>query len=368
MIRVLHAADLHLDSPFQALGREKALQRRGEQRKLLTRIADAAREHRADIAVFAGDLFDAEDIFSDTGRMIGQVFTAMEIPVFIAPGNHDWYGPRSAWTRLELGGNVHLFTGEAVECVELADLGVRVWGTAFTGRYRTPPLRDFEAEKDGDIVDILVAHGEVGDPSSRYGAITEEQLRRCGMDYVALGHIHSFSGLRRAGETFYAWPGCPEGRGFDETGEKGVILAELSPGECRLEFLPVAARRYEIRAVDVTDAPDIAAAAEAALPPENAEDIVRLILTGQTDAAPEPAVLRGRLEGRCFALDLRDETTPRRDIWAERGTDSLKGLFLAYLWDRLQATPGEAGRKKIRQAAKYGLAAMENADEPSLLG
>jgi len=366
MIRVLHAADLHLDSPFQALGREKALQRRSEQRALLVRIADAAREHRADIAVFAGDLFDSEDIFSDTGRMLGQVLSAMEIPVFIAPGNHDWYGLRSAWAKLSFAENVHLFTSPEITCVELPQLGARVWGTAFTGKYRTPPLMDFEAVKDGDVIDILAAHGEVGDPASVYGAITEEQLRRSGMDYVALGHIHSGSGLRRAGDTFYAWPGCPEGRGFDETGPKGVLLAELSPGECRLEFLPISGRRYEILTVDVTDAASAADAVTRALPADSENDVYRIVLTGRTDAPPDTAELRRTLEERFFALELRDETRLRRDIWAERGTDSLKGLFLSRLWERMQTVSGEAGRERILRAAEYGLAAMENGEEPPL--
>ena len=366
MIRVLHAADLHLDSPFQALSREKALQRRSEQRALLSRIADAAREYRADIAVFSGDLFDSEDIFSDTGQMLVQTLSSMEIPVFIAPGNHDWYGPRSVWTRLPLGENVHLFKEPEITCAELPSLGVRVWGTAFTGRYRTPPLMDFEAAKDGDTVDILAVHGEVGNPASVYGAITEEQLARSGMDYAALGHIHSFSGLRRAGDTFYAWPGCPEGRGFDETGQKGVILAELAPGECHIEFLPIPGRRYEILRVDLTDEANASDAVLRRLSPDSGKNILRVVLTGQTDVPPDAAALRQLLESRTFAAELRDETVPRRDIWSERGTDSLRGLFLSYLWEKRESTPGAAGREKIDRAAVYGLAAMENSDEPPL--
>ena len=367
MIRLLHAADLHLDSPFQALSREKARQRREEQRALLGRIAQAARERKADLAVFAGDLFDSENIYSDTGRILEEVLSAMDIPVFIAPGNHDWYGPRSAWTRLRFRENVHLFRTPEITSVDLPALGARVWGTAFTGKHRTPPLMDFEAEKDGDTVDILVLHGEVGNPASPYGAVTEEQLRRSGMDYVALGHVHSAGGLRRAGDTFYAWPGCPEGWGFDETGEKGVLLAELSPGECRTEFLPMAGRRYEILSLVMPEAGGADALA-ARLPRDTEKDIYRLILTGQTDAAPDLEALKRALEGRFFSLELKDETERCRDIWAERGRDSLKGLFLERLWRQLQATPGPAGRERILRAARYGLAAMENGEEPPLSG
>ena len=364
MIRLLHAADLHLDSPFQALGHEKARRRREEQRSLPGRIAEIARERRADLAVLAGDLFDAESVFSDTGRVLEEALSSLDIPVFIAPGNHDWYGPHSAWTRLRFGDNVHVFTEPDIACVERPELGVRVWGSAFTARYRTPPLTEFEAEKDGDTLDILVLHGEVGNPASPYGAITEEQLRRSGMDYVALGHVHSFSGLRRAGDTFYAWPGCPEGRGFDETGEKGVILAELAPGACSAELVPVPGRRYEIARIDVTAYPDVPAAVNAALPEDTSRDIYRLILTGQVEAAPDPERIARALEGRFFGLDLRDETVLRRDIWAERNEDSLKGLFLTRLWEAWEATPGAAGRERILRAARYGLLAMEHGEEP----
>ncbi len=363
MIRILHAADLHLDSPFQALGREGAIRRRAEQRELLQRITAAAREHRADIAVFAGDLFDSENIFSDTGLVVSRALSDMGIPVFIAPGNHDWYGPRSAWERLELGENVHVFTGEEISCIELPELGARVWGSAFTQRYRDPPLAGFEAEKNGDIIDIMVLHGEVGNPGSAYGAVSEQELSCSGMDYVALGHVHTFSGLRRAGQTFYAWPGCPEGRGFDETGEKGVLLAELSPGRCGMEFIPVAGRRYEIVEADLTDAPDALAAVQAALPADTERDIYRIRLTGQTETAPDTAGLYRALEGRFFALELRDETRPCPDIWEAEGTDSLKGLFLSRLRRMLDTAEDDESRERVTQAARWGLLAMENGEE-----
>lgn len=366
MICVLHAADLHLDSPFQALGRDKALQRRREQRELLRRVGRTALEKRVDIAVFSGDLFDTEDAFSDTAEAIEEVLPAMGVPVFVAPGNHDWYGPRSPWARLRLGENVHVFREPSITCEALPELGVRVFGAAFTERYRTPPLAGFEAEKDGDTIDIMALHGEVGNPASPYGAVTEEQLARSGMDYVALGHVHSFSGLRKAGNTFYAWPGCPEGRGFDETGEKGVIVAEIEPGACRLEFVPLAGRRYEVLPVDITDAPDAARAVEAALGRDASRDIYRVLLTGQTDEAPDTRALYRALEGRFFALELRDETRLRRDVWAGRDGDSLKGLFLSRLWAMLESADDDRERERITQAARWGLRAMENGEEPPL--
>ncbi len=366
MIRILHAADLHLDSPFQAMGRDRAAMRRTEQRALLTAMADLARERKADIALFAGDLFDADSAYSETLRLLEQVLPDMGIPVFIAPGNHDWYGERSPWARLRLGENVHVFDSETIQCVPLPALNARVWGAAFTAKHRSPPLAGFEAAKDGDTADIMVLHGEVGDPASPYGAISEEDIARSGMDYIALGHVHTCGGLRRAGDTFYAWPGCPEGRGFDETGEKGVLLVEVSPGTCRSELRPMGGRRYEILRVDVTDSRDHVSAVLAALDRDAARDIYRVVLTGRPEMAPDlPAMMRA-LEDRFFALELRDETVIPRDLWEDRDQDSLRGLYLARLW-RMYETAEEPDRDRIVRAARYGLRALDNGEDLPLM-
>lgn len=363
MIRVLHAADLHLDSPFQALGREKAARRRSEQRSLLERIVALAAEKEADVLLLAGDLLDSDAAFSETGRMLERVFASVELPVFIAPGNHDWYSVRSPWARLELGEKVHVFQSERMECILLPELGGRIWGSAFCGRSRGAVLKDFEAEKDGDLVDIMVIHGEVGAPHSSYGPLSEQELERSGMDYVALGHVHSCSGLRRAGDTFYAWPGCPEGRGFDETGEKGVILAEVEPGVCRAEFIPLEGRRYEVLKVDITNEEDVAAAVIKALPERAGRDVYRIVLQGETEYPPDMTALRRALEGRVFALELRDESRLSRDIWDGCGQDSLRGLFLSRLRELYENAPDEAHRERAAQAARWGLQAMDNGEE-----
>jgi DNA repair exonuclease SbcCD nuclease subunit len=183
------------------------------------------------------------------------------------------------------------------------------------------------------------------------------------MDYAALGHIHSYSGLRQAGETYYAWPGCPEGRGFDETGDKGVILAQVSPGACQLQFLPLGGRKYEVLSVDISQSQDVLATLEAALPTDTSRDVYRIRLTGQTDQTPPLSALQRALEGRFFGLELRDETHLRRDIWAQRDADSLKGLFLSRLWQQLEAAETDQERELVTQAARWGLQAIDGGEE-----
>ncbi|MBQ8264817.1 MAG: metallophosphoesterase, partial [Oscillospiraceae bacterium] len=129
-LKIIHAADLHLDSPFEVLG-ERAALRRSEQRELLQRIAELCREREADMLLLAGDLLDTGSAYAETFSALCSAFGSLDCPVFISPGNHDFYSPASPYAAGTLPENVHIFRG-GWECVELAEKGVRLYGAAFT--------------------------------------------------------------------------------------------------------------------------------------------------------------------------------------------------------------------------------------------
>ncbi len=362
MIRILHTADLHLDSPFEGLGASKAALRRGEQRDLLGRIAELAIAEEVDLVLFSGDLLDSDNSFYETGEELIRCLRRIPAPVFIAPGNHDFYSERSPYARLKLPENIHIFTSSSIERYELPALGARVYGAAFTERRSKPLLRGFRAPRTEGVANILCLHGEFGVRDSVYDPISEEDLAGSGLDYAALGHIHKPSGLCRAGATWYAWPGCPEGRGFDETGEKTVNLVELDGERCTLRTVSVAGRRYETLEVDVS-ASDPLLAIHTQLPDETVRDIYRIVLTGETDAPPDLGRLHENLSEFFFELQLRDETRMRRSVWEKAGDDSLRGLFLYKLRQRYDAAKTDEERAHVEQAARWGLAALDNREE-----
>lgn len=366
MTRLLHAADLHLDSPFEGLSEARAASRRGEARALLGRIAALCQSERVDLALFSGDLFDSGGAYPETAETLRSALGGMDVPVFIAPGNHDPYTKNSAWTHMALPENVHIFKEPRLECVELPGLSLRVWGAGFTDRDCQPLLRDFEAAKKEGFTDVMCLHGEAGVPSSRYNPISEADIAASGMDYIALGHVHSFSGLRRAGNAFYAWPGCTEGRGFDETGEKGVIIADVEAGSVSVRFVPLGGHKYEILRVDA-GAEDVCESVRRALPEGSENDIFRVILTGERLFAPDTAAIAHALEDRVYALSLRDATRLRRDVWERAGEDSLRGGFLKRLRERYEAAGSDDERELITQAARWGLAALDGGEEAASL-
>lgn len=357
MIRVLHAADLHLDSPFDALSEEKAALMRREQRELLRSLAELRAERGADIVLLSGDLFDSDSVWAETEELLSLTLSEMSVPVFIAPGNHDYYAQNSRWSKLHLPENVHVFTSPDFDGVVLDDLGVRVWGAAFTDRYSEAKLGTLCIPRQDGFTELACVHGEVGAPASRYNPIDERSIAASGADYLALGHVHTCSGLKKAGNTYYAWPGCPEGRGFDECGEKGVLIVDVAPGKVKAEFVPTATRRYERVSVDAGELDSFR------LPDDGRDNIYEVTVTGETERKPDLAALRRALEGRAFALRLRDKSRLRRDVWERAGEDSLRGVFLRMLREKYDSARSDAEREQITNAARWGLAAIDGREE-----
>lgn len=357
MLTIIHGADFHLDAPFAALPPDKARARRAEQRELLDRLAGLAEERRADVVLLSGDLLDGGQTYQETVQALARTLGGIPAPVFIAPGNHDCYGPRSVYAGTAWPDNVHIFSTVAVEGVELPGLNCVVHGAAFT----TPqadrsPLMGFAAPRDGRI-HLMALHGDV-EGKGRYGPIALEDIAASGLTYLALGHIHACSGLQKAGDTYWAYPGCPEGRGFDELGEKGVLLLHAQPGQVTGEFVPLCRRRYQDIRVDVTGCDPLEAVLNA-LPPATEEDIYRITLTGAC-TAPDLARLQRALAPRFYGLTVRDETRLPQDLWQRREEDSLTGLFLREMEQLCAKRPDDP---VCRLAARFGLAALENGED-----
>lgn len=359
MIRILHAADLHLDSPFSALSPEQAAQRRGEQRLLLRELFEAANQNSCDLVLLAGDLFDSDNVCPDTMEALRRAMAGCMAKIFIAPGNHDCLTPGSAYLTESWPENVHIFKKNTVEAVELSEPHCRIYGAGFQSAYEKPMLQGFRAAGDGRA-EIMVLHGDALTADSPYNAVTKEQIAASGLSYLAMGHIHAASGLLKAGDTYYAWPGCAMGRGFDELGQKGAYLVDVDENGCRAEFLPLGARKYEILRVEAGD--DAMAAIEAALPAQTENDSYRIILTGESDAIRVSDLYRALCE-RFFSLSIRDETTPRRALWAGMEGDTLRGLFLRTLREQYDAAGSEEDRRRIALAARLGTDAMDGREE-----
>lgn len=354
MIRILHAADLHLDSPFAALAPEQAAQRREEQRQMVRRLTQECERLNCQILLLAGDLFDSEHVYRQTADLLRQELGRVRARVFIAPGNHDPYSPSSVYATLDWPENVHIFRSRTVETVFLEELGVNVCGAAFLEARQTGLLDDFRAPQNG-APSVMVLHGTLGEANSPYNPVSEEQIARSGLSYLALGHVHR-AGERRIGRTTVGNPGCAMGRGFDETGPKGAYFVKLEGKNCSITPVPLGGRVYQTLSVSVGDDPK--AAIEAALGTEPERDIYRITLTG-TCLRPDLEKLQAALASRFYSLELIDETVPPSALWQCAEDDSLKGEYLRKLKALYDETTDPAERRLAANAARLGLDLME---------
>lgn len=348
MIKLLHAADFHLDSAFSSLHPEKAAARRREQRSALEQLAALCAD--CDLVLLSGDLFDSARIYRDTLDALKRFFAAVHAEIFIAPGNHDYLSQGSPYLTEDWGEHVHIFTAQTIERVRLERCDV--YGAGFTAQEMPPMLDGFRVE-DPDRLNLMVLHGDL-QANSVYNYISAEAIAASGLDYLALGHIHKAE-VRKFGKTVCAWPGCLMGRGFDECGEKGVYKVTLDEKDCRTEFILLHTRKYEILSVEAGDDP--LAAINAALPAQTEDDCYRIILTGESDAIDLPA-LESALAPRFYSLSVRDCTVPKQALWAAAGDDTLRGHFLRDLKEQYDAAD-EAQQRKLAAAAKLVTALMD---------
>ena len=341
-MRILHSADLHLDAPFAGRTAEEAEYLRRELLAVPGKLADICVSRRCDMVLLAGDLFDGA-YSRESCRMLYAALERMAVPEFVSPGNHDHCGMESPWEREKWPENVHIFTKERMESVAVPELNCRVYGAGYTAMDCPGLLEGFRAVGE-ERCHVAVIHGDATQPRSPYCPVTAAQIRESGLDYLALGHIHQY-GAFRSGGTVCGWPGCPMGRGWDETGEKGIYLVEL--GETTtVHFLPLRSPRfYEVQA-------DSLAALENALPAAGSTDFYRVTLTGSGGEET------GDFLGQFPNLELRDLRQQSGDLWRTADADTLEGTYFRMLREAMDAAD-EKTAAQIQLAAEISRKLLE---------
>lgn len=358
-VSIVHCADLHIDSVFSTFTPDspKAVKRREEQLTALGRIVFLARKIGAKFLLIAGDLFDAGRVHKETLDYINDKFRMIpDVTVCITPGNHDPRMPGSPYETYNWNENVHIF-GSTLDYIERDN--VRVYGRAFTGHFARKSLLKGEDGAlpllDNQYINILLLHGDIYTRDSVYNPLDMNDFRSLEFDYIALGHIHKFSEIQYAGNTPYCYSGTPEGRGFDETGDCGAVLGQLSKGASKFRFVPTSVRKHVVCKIDVTDCDSTEDICSLILNtcPQN-DDLYRIVLTGSLpeDFLLSAARIETILENKYFYIKIKDKTGIRMNPALLQKEISIKGLFVKNILACEDETLREA-------ALKYGLKAFE---------
>ncbi len=347
-VKILHCADIHIGAAESFLGLS-ADKRRFETLVTFEKIIDLALEKNVAIIALAGDLFDSNRIeprFVDA--VFAKIAAAAPIKVVYAAGNHDPLDSQSPFLSRDLPDNLYVL-GVKDDCIPFDDLGVKVYGRSFESSFLKGEEK-FSLGADEKSINIMVQHGELkSDLNSDYNALTPKFVKNCGMDYIALGHVHKRSEIGKIDNTYFAYCGCPEGQGFDELDEKGVYIGEVGKGICHLEFVAVSKRRHIHQKIDISACKDsgevalkILSCLEAAHGPDFKDHLYKIELTGEIDEEVEidTAEILSRISPELYYVKIKDSTDIRFDLEALATETSLKGVFVKKLLEKQQnATP-----------------------------
>lgn len=368
-VKIVHTADLHFDTPFKDVGEKLSKVHKEELKEVFINIIHFCRREFVDILLIAGDVFDNFTLSRDTLYFMESSFKEIpNVKVFISPGNHDPYGEKSFYKIINWPDNVHIFKG-GLERIFLEDLNTVVWGAGFREKYvRTSMLEGFN--DTSNYINLMVIHGDISNSSegNEYNPISINEISESGMDYVALGHRHSFTGVNKVGNTSYAYSGCPQGRGFDELGDKGIVYGHVSKGVSDLEFIKMSKRNYEEVEVNITGCfgneeviPKILSIANEE---DRKENLFKIILTGEISANfnIDENILRERLSRDFYFVKIIDKTSVRIDIDEISKGYSVKSSFAKALLEKLESTEDEEEKEIIKMALKIGIRSLSEGE------
>jgi len=371
MVKFLHAADLHLDSPLTGLTRYDGAPveaMRAATRRALDNLVALAIEEAAAFVLLAGDLYDGDWRDYNTGLFFAAEMVRLReagVEVVIVMGNHD---AASQITRsLRMPENVTLLPTNKPDTVMLEDFGVAIHGRSFASRAVTDDLSiSYPAAVPG-LLNIGLLHTSAdGRPRhDPYAPCSIDGLRAKGYDYWALGHVHAREALCQ--DPWIVFPGNTQGRHVGETGPKGCELVTVEDGEViRVEPRELDVVRWVLCHVDTAEArcgDDVAdyaaAAAERALATNGGMPLaIRFQLIGASIAHNELVANQEHWvnEIRAAVIDVS------RDAWVERvvvqtapqrasptGGDAAAGELLAAIQE---AVPSEEELEAIGRDLK----------------
>jgi DNA repair exonuclease SbcCD nuclease subunit len=386
--RFLQFSDVHLDSRLTgshlAWPREKRDIRRQEIADLIPKVCAMAREREVEAVLIPGDLWDDETISAETLHRVIEAFARLDpIPIYIAPGNHDFYSSTSFYNDdiLRARGmrpwpkNVTIFrSGDFQTVLHPMRPDVTITGRAFLQNVPlTERLLRTPIPRPPAPVSILLFHGSWTEYRERdrfdegkvsTAPFSREELLAQGFSYAALGHYHHYAEIvDDAGRVRAAYSGCPAGRYLSESGEHYVLLGEITDrGVEKLEKIVVDHRTIRDVEVDVTGAGDEPSVREriARKLKESgaaASDIVFLRLKGRIPRGLPAASLAREFQREYFHLAVADSTRPDYDL-DDVDPRTTQGRFIREMRRLIEEERDERKRALLERALYYGLDAL----------
>lgn len=328
-MKFIHCADLHLQSKIESLPSKISFERKEEILKTFEKLCDYAVSNNVKAVIIAGDMFDANRVTLKTQKRIYYAISkCANVDFLCLTGNHD----KDVFDSfVALPRNLYFFNDE---WTKFNYKNVCISGIKLTKA--NSMLASETLELNEHDVNIVVLHGQ----TANYNLSHEEELvslpkfRNKFIDYLALGHIHSYSSDRLDQRGVYAYSGCLDARGFDELGQKGFVMLDVEDNEIKHEFIPFSSRIFYEFEYDLTEKTDYFAVREEILSVLknrcSSSSLVKVILKGEQniDFGLDVAGLKNTLNLYFYYAKVYDKTSLKIDVKDYETDKSVRGEFV----------------------------------------
>ena len=350
MMKFIHCADIHLDSKIEAnLPTAKSRERKREILQTFIELCRFAAENQVTAVIIAGDLFDTNTCSPVTcDAVLGAIAKAKDVDFLYLCGNHD---AGRVLSEQEIPQNLKFFKDE---WTSFTYGNVVISGAVLT---------DFNCRNiygslclESDALNIVTMHGQVaktvGEDFVHLGELANKNI-----DYLALGHEHSFKEGKLDKRGKWCYCGCLEGRGFDESGQKGFVMIDTDEKGLKYSFVPTNGRRIEVVDCDISGLSDFSQMLEKIDQtlvdvPETAMVKVNLVGRVPTGARKDLLYFQKELNSRFYFAKLKDKTSLEINPETYKNDVSLKGEFI-----RIALESGLA-QEQIDRILECGLSAL----------
>lgn len=354
-MKIIHCADLHLDAKMNTnLDVYKAKERQHELIATFSRMINYAVSNDVSAIIMAGDIFDSKMISATAKNAVAlAIFDNPEITFYYMQGNHD---TDTFLSGLEyIPDNLKTFDHEWVS--------YRVGNIVVSGLelgIENALIAADTLSLNEDDFNIVILHGQESEHATndRAQTIALRNYQNKGIDYMALGHVHTYKEEKLDARGVYCYSGCLEGRGFDECGEHGFVLLDIDEETKKSQrtFIPFASRTLYTVSVDVSGLMTSVQMVDRVR--ETLQEtrylptsLIKVVLTGEVPMERELNVgfITKQLEGMFYYLKIADETQIAINYDEYELEQSLKGEFVR------KVKESELSEEEKRQIIYYGM-------------
>lgn len=367
MVRLLHTADVHLGRQFPSL-RNRAGEYRSQLLRTFEKIIDLAIAEKVSLLLIAGDLFDTNRVYGLTVGKVLSEFKKLEradVRVCIIPGSHDAYVEDSIYRSLRFPPNVSVFTPEHSEQT-YKDLDITIYGMVSDSKsWRKSPLQGLSLTEKSKF-HIGIAHCSIKLPGiieSEAMLLDKDKIASSGLDYLALGHWHSFRDFS-LGTTMACYCGSPEPIDMDQKGSGNVVMVTLhEKNNVAIQPIRIGAKRCESITIDVSPFESSDTIAERIEARSDPNLILEVTLTGLSSMGYDLSCqeIENMLGGHFFNLRVLDRSHPKLEEAKSQNypEKTVIGRFLRIIEEKIATASTQEDKSRYEETLRLGFALLQ---------